>query len=65
MAKSKLHPQLEELKVSVVLFVVLIFIIVFLALFIHAVVNDPADAAPARVEQAIQKVGTLHPRKPL
>lgn len=64
MAKSKLHPQLEELKISVVLFVALIFVIVFLALFVHAVLNDPADADPVHVEKAIQKIGTLHPRKP-
>lgn len=63
MAKSKLHPQLEEAKVAAILFVALIFIIAFLALFVRSALEDPADAQPAKIERAIQKVGNLYPRQ--
>ena len=65
MAKSKLHPQLGELKISAVLFVALIFAIVFLSLFVRSALSDRADADPVHVEKTIQKIGTLHPRQNL
>ena len=63
MSKSKPHPQLEALKISAALFIVLIFIIAFLSLFVHSALHDTADADPARVEQTIQKIGKVHPRR--
>ena len=56
------HPQIEEAKISALIFFVTILIIAFVALYVASKAREDKVVSPARVEMNLKAPGQLYSR---